>query len=187
MINLIKKSNFKEMLWKNGRGNTSEILILPKNASLERFDFHLRLSSAKITESGDFSSFPGFKRLLIPIEGKGFSLNGYEYENFEVAEFDGADQTHCQLNKGAVLDYGIIFDSRKITVTHRILKLTNSFNLGIESQLNYLICTLRGEVKINDQILCQQEAAYVENESQLNLYVTQSSVILFLKIYFVKV
>ncbi|TGD43881.1 HutD family protein [Pseudotabrizicola sediminis] len=53
--------------WKNGGGETAEILCWPEGAGID--DFTLRLSTARVAASGPFSAFPGVNRVLTVIEG----------------------------------------------------------------------------------------------------------------------
>ncbi|WP_353475174.1 HutD family protein [Salipiger sp. H15] len=53
--------------WKNGGGETAEILCVPEGAGFDAFGW--RISTAKVAQSGPFSSFPGVQRSLTVIEG----------------------------------------------------------------------------------------------------------------------
>ena len=77
-------------------------------------DLDYRLSSAPIKEAGPFSPFPGYARILLPISGAGFVLNGHPYATFEAAHFSGDDETHCALLKKEVTDLGLIYDATKL-------------------------------------------------------------------------
>ncbi len=52
--------------WKNGGGETAEIICVPANAGFDDFDW--RISTAKVSRSGPFSRFPGVERVLTVIE-----------------------------------------------------------------------------------------------------------------------
>ncbi|WP_226623695.1 HutD family protein [Alloyangia pacifica] len=53
--------------WKNGGGETAEIVCVPEGAGFDAFDW--RISTAWVARSGPFSSFPGVMRNLTVIEG----------------------------------------------------------------------------------------------------------------------
>ncbi|GIQ81938.1 uncharacterised protein family HutD/Ves, partial [Kipferlia bialata] len=72
LTHVIRVCDQRVMPWKNGKGSTAEILVSPPGTSLAKMDFTYRLSSAPVTEDGSFSHFPGFQRILLPIEGAGF-------------------------------------------------------------------------------------------------------------------
>ncbi|MFO0980173.1 MAG: HutD family protein [Planctomycetota bacterium] len=61
--------------WKNGRGETAEIALWPPGAMFARGDFDWRVSRAALPESGPFSSFPGFDRVLVVVDGDGLHLD----------------------------------------------------------------------------------------------------------------
>ncbi|WP_170109164.1 HutD/Ves family protein [Celeribacter persicus] len=58
--------------WKNGGGETAEILCHPEGAGFDDFDW--RISTAKVCQSGPFSVFPGIDRVLTVIEGGAMRL-----------------------------------------------------------------------------------------------------------------
>ena len=53
--------------WKNGGGETAEIICQPEGAGFD--DFHWRISTAKVASSGPFSIFPGVARVLTVLQG----------------------------------------------------------------------------------------------------------------------
>lgn len=60
------------MPWKNGGGETTEIVADPEGAGLE--DFAWRLSAARVARDGPFSLFPGIDRTLAVLAGGGLEL-----------------------------------------------------------------------------------------------------------------
>ena len=59
------------MPWKNGGGSTEEI-TRDAGAGLDGFGW--RLSIADIAESGGFSSFSGYQRVITVLQGDGMTL-----------------------------------------------------------------------------------------------------------------
>ena len=53
--------------WKNGGGQTAEIICQPPGAGID--DFAWRISTARVAASGPFSTFPGVARTLCVLEG----------------------------------------------------------------------------------------------------------------------
>lgn len=53
--------------WKNGGGETAEIVVSPAGAGIDDFDW--RISTAVVAADGPFSVFPGVDRVLAVIEG----------------------------------------------------------------------------------------------------------------------
>ncbi|RYB07930.1 HutD family protein [Lichenibacterium ramalinae] len=60
------------MPWKNGGGETTEILAHPAGAGLDAFDW--RISMARVAADGPFSAFPGIDRTLTVLDGAGLDL-----------------------------------------------------------------------------------------------------------------
>ena len=58
--------------WKNGDGETAEIVCEPPGAGLD--DFAWRISTARVAKSGPFSHFPGVSRTLMILEGGPMTL-----------------------------------------------------------------------------------------------------------------
>ena len=97
------------MLWKNGKGRTSEIDRFPHQEN-----YLWRLSSATIAKDGEFSLFPGFDRWLVVTSGAGVFLNDVKLEPLRPFHFSGEEQIHCRLIADEVVDLGLIFDREKI-------------------------------------------------------------------------
>jgi environmental stress-induced protein Ves len=57
----------RRMRWKNGRGETVEIAVEPREASIDTFDW--RVSTAAVVEDGVFSTFQGIERTLAVLNG----------------------------------------------------------------------------------------------------------------------
>jgi environmental stress-induced protein Ves len=61
------------MPWKNGGGETIEIIASPEGSTLDTFEW--RVSMAKVASSGPFSLFPGIDRTLAVLDGSGIRLS----------------------------------------------------------------------------------------------------------------
>ena len=68
----LPKSGFKSMPWKNGGGETIEIIKYPEDTGLDHFDW--RISMALVASDGPFSVFPYIDRHLAVLSGKGIDL-----------------------------------------------------------------------------------------------------------------
>lgn len=170
------------MPWKNGKGTTTQICIEPTTASIEKNDFLYRLSSAPVDKDGDFSVFPGKNRMLTPIKGAGFSLNGDVYEKFEVAQFSGDEKTHCELLKGALVDFGVIYDPKKVKAQARILNLKTDLSFSLNPQQEYFFIILEGTLKYDDKIISELETLHYKNETNCQLQVVKNVVLFFLSL-----
>jgi uncharacterized protein len=71
-MRILRAAQHVAMPWKNGGGETREIAVHPRGASLE--DFGWRISMASVRGDGPFSLFPGVERTLCILEGDGLEL-----------------------------------------------------------------------------------------------------------------
>lgn len=81
------------MPWKNGRGETLEIARDPSEPYL------WRVSSAKIEETAPFSSFPGYDRKLVVLDGPGIRLSDCTIDPLVVFPFLGEDAGNCEVTE----------------------------------------------------------------------------------------
>ena len=70
-MQILRASQYRRVPWRNGGGETLEILVYPADAGTE---FEWRVSMAPVTAPGPFSRFEGIDRVLTVIEGKGILL-----------------------------------------------------------------------------------------------------------------
>jgi environmental stress-induced protein Ves len=71
-LRIIRAAEHRRMPWKNGGGETTEILVSPEGAGLDAFDW--RVSIARIGTDGPFSVFAQIDRTLCLIDGEGLAL-----------------------------------------------------------------------------------------------------------------
>jgi environmental stress-induced protein Ves len=71
-MRLLRAADYRRMPWKNGGGETIEMMVSPADASFETFDW--RISMAHVDAPGAFSLFPNIDRTLSVIAGAGLSL-----------------------------------------------------------------------------------------------------------------
>jgi environmental stress-induced protein Ves len=107
---VLRHGNYRSMPWRNGAGTTLEIARWPAAGA----EFSWRLSLASIAQSGPFSAYPGYARVVALVEGAGFTLYGAgipEHQLLQVgalARFPGAAETHCTLLAGPCTDLSLM-------------------------------------------------------------------------------
>ena len=69
-MQILRSDSYHQVPWRNGLGQTAEILSFPDGAA----DFGWRISMAPVVANGAFSLFPGIDRVLTVIEGHGLRL-----------------------------------------------------------------------------------------------------------------
>ncbi|WP_426142257.1 HutD/Ves family protein [Pseudomonas sp. DWP3-1-2] len=110
-LTVLRATDYSRMPWKNGGGSTEEI-TRDTGTGLESFGW--RLSIADIAQSGDFSVFAGYQRIITVLQGAGMTLNvdGALTEPLLPGDpfaFSGDSQVSCHLIEGAIRDFNLIY------------------------------------------------------------------------------
>lgn len=109
-LQIIRKSSFTAARWKNGGGTTYEAIRVPPGGDA----FRWRVSVAHIDASGPFSDFAAYNRKMVLLRGAGLTLSfaGGQQRVLrqigDLAEFDGALATHCELHDGPCVDLNLM-------------------------------------------------------------------------------
>ena len=126
IVRVLSPGTFLKMPWKNGGGVTWEVLTLPDGAGLDTFD--VRVSTAEVSRSGPFSTFPGVDRTLVVTSGNGVTLRMSDGGSVTLdAEsspfgFTGEDPCDAELVDGAITDFNVM--TRRATFRHRVTPMT---------------------------------------------------------------
>lgn len=105
---LIPLDDIPPTAWRNGGGQTRELLAWPTPA-----DWCWRISVAEVVSAGPFSCFAGVRRWLAILAGDGVRL-AFAHGVVELSPasaplaFDGADAVHCSLRDGPVRDLNLM-------------------------------------------------------------------------------
>jgi uncharacterized protein len=107
-VRLIHADDIAPQPWKNGGGNTRELLAVPSAD-----DWQLRISLADVDADGPFSAFPGVERWFAVVDGAGVELRFGETlrritANDAPLHFDGGAAPHCQLIDGRTRDLNLM-------------------------------------------------------------------------------
>lgn len=124
-ISLLRAATYPCMPWKNGGGSTREI-TRDAGEGLEGFGW--RLSIADIAESGGFSCFSGYQRLITVLEGAGMALRVDEQQSRPLLAFDpfafaGDSQVACTLLDGPIRDFNLIYAPQRYSARLQWLDL----------------------------------------------------------------
>ena len=125
---LLRHSDYLRTIWKNGRGITDQIAIFPAGEDFKNLNFHWRLSTAPLKDSGAFSLFPGFVRSLVVVDGQGIELVGDDKKvmltAFTPYEFSGDNKIHGQLSDGPIRDLNVIWNPKNVRVEVSMLLIS---------------------------------------------------------------
>lgn len=111
-MQILRRTSFRTMPWKNGGGETTEILVSPASASMDDFDW--RVSMARVAMDGPFSHFIGIDRSLTLLEGEGMILSIAGQGDVHLTRqspplaFPGDAATDSRLVGGAILDLNVM-------------------------------------------------------------------------------
>ncbi|UVJ44350.1 HutD family protein [Pseudomonas sp. LS1212] len=110
-LKVLRAADYPRMPWKNGGGSTEEIT---RDAGKGLDGFGWRLSIADIAESGGFSSFAGYERIITVLQGDGMTLrvDGHSTRKllpFDAFAFRGESAVSCNLLGGAIRDFNLIY------------------------------------------------------------------------------
>lgn len=170
MITKLLKSDYKESLWKNGKGKTLQIAIFPPDAEVNKNNFLWRISSATISSPGPFSHFPGYKRQIIIWKGEGLKLNNVPLLPYSPITFSGETDVECVLLGTAdVIDLGVIYQKDKITAQISVRKYSSDSTITLRPSLHFLFWAQGNECFLNNFKMDAGDSLKIENEHTLHL------------------
>ena len=124
-MRILRSDSYRSVPWKNGQGTTREILRHPSEGA----DFLWRLSIAEVGQSGPFSAFPGYQRIIMLLRGDGFVLRFDDGREQDLRKpnapfrFDGGDAVSCVLEGGASQDLNLMLRNDLICTDCEVLAL----------------------------------------------------------------
>ena len=113
---VLRAVDYPRMPWKNGGGSTEEI-TRDAGEGLEGFGW--RLSIADIGESGGFSRFDGYQRVISVLQGAGMNLQVDGVSSrallpFDAFAFRGESAVACTLIDGPIRDFNLIYAPQRL-------------------------------------------------------------------------
>ena len=107
-IQWVDAASVAPQAWRNGGGQTRELLAWPPGA-----DWRVRISRADIESDGPFSAFPGVDRWFTVLQGAGVELTFADAVHQLTPgdaplRFDGAAAPGCRLLDGATQDLNLM-------------------------------------------------------------------------------
>jgi environmental stress-induced protein Ves len=114
------------MPWKNGGGETREVLVSPPGATLDLIDW--RISLATVASDGPFSVFNGIERTLCVLRGEGIRLQVGDaaptllQRGSAPFTFDGETPASASLVNGPIVDLNVM--TRRGRFRHSVARRT---------------------------------------------------------------
>lgn len=164
-MNVLRASGYTSMPWKNGGGRTAEIVRRPDSDS-----FGWRVSIASVEQSGPFSRFAGYDRVLVMIDGSGMRLNidGSEVplEPLVPHRFAGEAETFCTLTAGPTRDFNVMVRRGAVDCEVSVIRCDSPFPLTA----TFFYC-LSGALDLTDGadtgVVGENDSAILDGTTQL--------------------
>lgn len=148
---LLGPKDYLRMPWKNGQGMTTEIARFPADGFGK---FQWRVSIADIVQSGTFSLFTGYDRLIACVEGEGMRLTVDDREPQDVLRWDqpfffsGDAAVVCDLIGGPTRDFNLIVSRERAAGSMVRLRALEAYSTGGEGSV-VLVHVLRGSAQVS--------------------------------------
>jgi len=180
-LKTLRAVDYPRMPWKNGGGSTEEIT---RDAGEGLDGFGWRLSIADIGESGGFSVFAGYQRIITVLQGAGMVLNvdGQDTPSLLPTDpfaFSGDSQVSCTLIDGPIRDFNLIYSPKRysarlhwldVQLPQRLFSSANTLLLfSVSDQLSAFV----GDHA--QQTLGHHDCLQVENDGSLFEIVLQAT------------
>jgi environmental stress-induced protein Ves len=148
----IRSADCRVMPWKNGHGSTTEIAVEPPGAALDGFEW--RISVAELRGSGPFSTFPGYDRVILQLDGQPMSLaHGgaapVRLEPLVPHAFSGDDETACAVD-GVAHDFNLMVLRDVADAELAVHALSGGEGIERDGDAATVVYVLEGELELQD-------------------------------------
>jgi environmental stress-induced protein Ves len=175
-MKILRADRHRRMPWKNGAGETIEIIAWPEGSGLE--DFEWRISMARVATDGPFSCFPDVDRTLCLLEGEGLALTIAGEPEVLLTQasapfrFPGDVAVTSRLMKGPITDLNVM--TRRGRRSHKVMRLCadGPREIGREVGATLLLSRSQGLALTNNnwrEILDVADAALFEGAFNLRI------------------
>lgn len=169
---LIRAADARRMPWKNGGGETVELLAHPAHAGLDAFDW--RVSMATVASDGPFSMFPGIDRTLTILDGEGLELLVGDAGPVRLTPasdpygFPADAPCRGRLLAGPVTDLNVM--TRRGRFSHAVtgLRLDGPHRIGEGGGTTVALC-VAGAIGVGKVVLGRYDAAVLTDGDPLDL------------------
>lgn len=163
-VDQIKSNEHKQNTWSGG--TTTQLYIWPPGADYAKRDFLFRISTATVeTETSVFTSLPGFKRILMILQGELLIKHKGHHEKkltrFEQDFFDGSWETSAE---GKVTDFNLMM-AEGVGGSVIVLRIRKGERYMIETANSTFIYLFEGSVKVGTKDVNKGDLIAVINEN----------------------
>jgi environmental stress-induced protein Ves len=163
-MQILRSTDFRTMPWKNGGGETTEIVVSPPGASMDDFDW--RVSMARVVSDGPFSIFPGIDRSLTLLEGTGMTLDVVGMGTHHLTAisqplaFPGDVAVQSRLDAGSILDLNVM--TRRGVCRAVVERFAGSDIVLLSGEATLLVLVRGGGAMAGAQSLGDGDALFLE-------------------------
>ncbi|MBD2837309.1 HutD family protein [Pseudomonas sp. JM0905a] len=170
---LLRSADYPRMPWKNGTGSTLEIA---RDAGDGLDGFGWRLSIADVGESGGFSAFTGYQRVITVLEGAGMRLEvdgqrSRDLTTLDAFAFDGGSTVQCELVDGPIRDFNLIYSPKRYSARLQWLRADGGLKLFSSASTVLLFAAESGVSLTFDgqrsEVLGQHDCLHLETTGAL--------------------
>jgi uncharacterized protein len=142
-MKILHASNYKQVPWKNGDGQTREVFVKWCDESQTTWDW--RISIADVVRSGPFSIFNGVDRSIAVLDGRGLKLNFSSDNSVKLNQssepfvFAGDVDVRCETLGGASTDLNVMTMRKSFRHSLRKLHLIETTSINFQAGWNALI------------------------------------------------
>jgi len=175
-LTVFRYKDYPVVRWKNGQGISREVITSFSEG--ENFDW--RLSLADISQSGEFSEYKGYQRLITLVEGDGCGLIFGEGKKKDLTQlhepfsFDGGLPLRCNLYGGATKNLNLMVRQDCITARWTVCNIGASEKVELEGDNIHIFFCLRGTFQF---IEAATRSPFLEEWDSAKLYRKSNAVI----------
>lgn len=136
-MRVLRRADTQRVRWRNDGGWTRELLRSPTDADQRADGFDWRVSVAEVESDGPFSSFDGYDRLLVLLDGAGmdlhFTVTGQTMRlraDNRRARFRGESPIDATLIDGPTTDFNLIWRRNAFLGAARVVGPADEFGVG---------------------------------------------------------
>jgi environmental stress-induced protein Ves len=155
-LKILRRSDYKAIPWKNGRGIAHQIAASPAGAGYDNFDW--QVSRPEIAADGPFSSFPGLDRQFMLVTGNGLTLkirsstDGLSFDRpidapLEPFAFRGEWDVECVLRDGPVQVFNVMSRRGRAGARLEIVETSVAQSVAKPAGETLLVYVARGPVE----------------------------------------
>ncbi len=154
-MKILRRSDYKAIPWKNGRGIARQIAASPAGRGYDTFDW--QVSRPEIAADGPFSSFPGLDRQFMLVTGNGLTLSirsdneGLSFDQpidalLEPFAFRGEWDVECALRDGPVEVFNVMTRRGRAGARLEIVDMAVAQSVAKPAGETLLVYVARGPV-----------------------------------------